>query len=63
MFAAYKPSRIAQPWEDWEEALLWDDCRAGCEPRVMALRLRRTEDEVEARMKDLGLKSRKAPPT
>jgi hypothetical protein len=58
MFAASKPERTGDPWEDFEDAMLWDDCRAGCTVHTMALRLRRTEEEVAARMKELGIEAR-----
>lgn len=55
MHAGFMPSRTGQPFEDWEDAKLWDDCRAGCELHVLALRLRRSIPEVEERLKALGL--------
>jgi hypothetical protein len=54
-YAGWMPSRIGEPWEDWEEWKLHDDCRAGCELHTMALRLRRSIPEVEKKLKAMKL--------
>ena len=45
-----RPSRAGEPWEDWEDAKINDDWRAGCELYVIALRARRTAEEVKERL-------------
>ncbi len=50
MFAGWMPSLIGQPWNELDDARIWDDRKAGCALWVMAKRARRTEDEVQARL-------------
>jgi hypothetical protein len=61
MFAGYKPSLIGTPWDDWQDANLIEDFGWGCTVLAMSLRARRTEQEIEARLKHLGLDLDKQP--
>jgi hypothetical protein len=54
MYAAYRPSLIGEPWEDWMDSHLVEDYLWGCTPLAMALRARRTEAEVIERLAKLG---------
>jgi hypothetical protein len=54
MFAAYRPSMINEPWDDWQDAHLLEDWSWGCTPFTMAMRSRRTEAEVLKRLAALG---------
>lgn len=54
MYAGWKPSNIGKPWDSWMDANLLDDFDAGCNVLAMAKRSRRTEDEIEERLKQLG---------
>jgi hypothetical protein len=53
-FAAWMPSRIGEPFEDWEDARILDDFDAGCRAWIIAKRARRTELEVVERLSQLG---------
>lgn len=55
MFAHFAETRKGKPWEPFEEAKLWDDCKAGCTLLGMAMRLRRSEEEVEAKLLEMKL--------
>lgn len=54
MFAAYRPSQIGTPWDDWQDAHLLEDFGWGCSAFTMAMRARRTEAEVLERLAALG---------
>jgi len=54
MFAGFKPSLIGTPWDDWQDANIIEDFRWGCDASIIAKRARRTEEEVIARLKELG---------
>ncbi|AEG92336.1 hypothetical protein [Ramlibacter tataouinensis] len=47
------PSRIGQPWEPWEDSAILTDLRLKVDPHVIALRARRTQQEVETRLQEL----------
>jgi hypothetical protein len=55
MFVAYRPSMIDEPWDDWQDAHLLEDFGWGCTAFTMAMRSRRTEAEVLARLAALGM--------
>lgn len=61
MFAAYRPSLIGEPWTDWQDAHLLEDYFWGCSAFTMAMRARRTEAEVVARLEKLGHPMSKQP--
>jgi hypothetical protein len=55
MFAAFRQPLIGEPWEDWmDAALIMEDYSYGCSAFTMAMRARRTEAEVLARLAALG---------
>jgi hypothetical protein len=54
MYAGYKPSLVGEPWDAWMDANLLEDYECGCSVLAMAHRCRRTEDEIEARLAELG---------
>lgn len=54
MFAAFRPSMIGEPWDDWQDNHLLEDFSYGCSAFTMAMRARRTEAEVLARLAALG---------
>ncbi len=54
MYTAFHTDRTGQPWEDFEDAMLWDDVRWGCtDLHTLALRLRRSPAEVLQRGNEL----------
>lgn len=53
-FAIYRESLSGQPWLDIDDAYLVLDYRYGCDLFTMSLRARRTEEEVRARLVELG---------
>lgn len=56
MFAIYATSKAGTPWSEMDDARLHDDCRWGCSSmEVLARRQGRPVEEVQARMRALGL--------
>jgi hypothetical protein len=62
MFAAFKPSMVGQPWDELQDANLLSDYVYGCSAFTMAMRARRTEAEVVARLEELGRPMSEQPP-
>ena len=52
-FAAYSTPRTGKPWDPHEDRAILADKRAGTLMWVIAQRARRTEQEVEDRLKEL----------
>ena len=56
MYSGFKPSMEGEPWDKWQDANLIEDFNWGVTVLTMAMRARRTEAEIEARLDELGLK-------
>ena len=54
MYAYYHPPRNGQPWLDIDDARLIEDWLYGCSLFTMAKRALRSEEEVEARLAEMG---------
>jgi hypothetical protein len=61
MYAGFYPSLAGEPWEAWMDRALIEDYNWGCTALAMALRARRTEAEVVARLEQLGRPMRQQP--
>jgi hypothetical protein len=54
VYAYIHPRLDGQPWLSIDDARLLDDFDYGCTPFAMALRAKRSEDEVVQRLRQLG---------